>query len=53
MRPRQRWRLEGGHRALAFGRALPTRPLWLADDRSVPLDPEATDAETCPVLRIG
>jgi hypothetical protein len=38
---------------LEVGRPLPTLPLWLADDRAVPLDLEGTYEETCRVLRIS
>lgn len=38
--------------ALAIGQPLPTLPLWLADDRAVPLELEASYEETCRVLRI-
>jgi hypothetical protein len=37
---------------LAIGQPLPTLPLWLADDRSVPLELEASYEETCRILRI-
>ena len=37
---------------LALGTALPTLPLWLASNFSVPLDLESTYEETCQVLRI-
>jgi hypothetical protein len=46
------WRLETWAHALAVGRPLPTLPLWLADDLSVPLELEATYEETCRILRI-
>jgi hypothetical protein len=39
--------------ALALGKALPTLPLWIATDFSVPLDLEASYHETCADLRIS
>jgi hypothetical protein len=45
-------RLETWANALAIGQPLPTLPLWLADNLSVPLELEATYEETCRVLRI-
>jgi Protein of unknown function (DUF4058) len=53
LRPRKRWLLEGWHRPLVVGQPLPTLPLWLADDLSVPLDLEASYEETCRVLQIA
>ncbi|WP_439624204.1 DUF4058 family protein [Gemmata sp.] len=38
--------------ALELGRALPTLPLWLAEDYAVPLDLEATYEQTCRALGI-
>jgi hypothetical protein len=38
--------------ALAVGQALPTLPLWLADNLAVPLELEASYEETCRILRI-
>lgn len=38
--------------SLTIGQALPTLPLWVADDFSVPLDLELTYEETCRELRI-
>src|SRR5262249_33879018 len=37
---------------LALGQSLPTLPLWIASDFSVPLDLEASYAMTCADLRI-
>jgi hypothetical protein len=37
---------------LALGQPLPTIPLWLAGDLSVPLELEASYEETCRILRI-
>jgi hypothetical protein len=36
-----------------LGQSLPTLPLWLADDLSVPLELEASYEETCWILRIA
>jgi hypothetical protein len=54
-----RWRrgtgsgcLETWAHALAVGQALPTLPLWLADNLAVPLELEASYEETCRILRI-
>jgi hypothetical protein len=44
--------LETWAHALALGQALPTIPLWLADDLAVPLELEESYEETCRVLRI-
>jgi hypothetical protein len=38
--------------SLALGKPLPTLPPWLADNLAVPLELEATYAETCRILRI-
>ena len=38
--------------ALALGQPLPTLPLWIAADFSVPLDLEASYHATCTDLRI-
>jgi hypothetical protein len=46
------WLLETWAHALALGQPLPTLPLWLADNFSVPLELEACYEETCRVLRI-
>ena len=43
---------EAWHRALAVGQALPSLPIWLADNLAVTLDLEASYEETCRVLRI-
>jgi hypothetical protein len=45
-------RLETWAHALPLGQPLPTLPLWLADDLAVPLELEASDEETCRILRI-
>lgn len=46
------WLLETWFHTLVLGQPLPTLPLWLADNLSVPLELEACYAETCRVLRI-
>jgi hypothetical protein len=46
------WRLETWAHALAVGQALPTLPLWLADNLAVPLELEASYEEACRILRI-
>ncbi len=45
-------RLEAWPAPLALGRPLPTLPLWIASDFSVPLDLEASHQATCADLRI-
>ena len=54
-----RWRpvgtrtvLEAWSRPLVVGQALPTLPLWLAEDLAVPLDLEASYEQTCRDLQI-
>jgi hypothetical protein len=47
-----RWRLDDWPMPLVIGQALPTMPLWLANEGAVPLDLEKTYEETCQVLRI-
>jgi hypothetical protein len=49
---RLRSRLQTWAYPLVVGQLLPTLPLWLADDLSVPLDLEASYEETCRTLRI-
>lgn len=46
-------RLETWAHPFVVGQALPTLPLWLADDLAVPLELEASYEETCRILRIG
>jgi hypothetical protein len=46
------WLLEAWLNPLAVGQALPTLPLWLADNLAVPLELEASYEETCRILRI-
>jgi hypothetical protein len=38
---------------VSIGQPLPTVPLWLSADRSVPLGLEASYEDTCRLLRIG
>jgi Protein of unknown function (DUF4058) len=47
------WQLETWLNPLHVGQPLPTSPLWLADNFSMPLDLEGTYEETCQVLRIS
>ena len=51
-RPGDTWYLEAWAHVLALGQALPTLPLWLADNLAVPLELEACYEETCRALRI-
>ena len=46
------WLTEIWLQALSIGQPLPTLPLWLADDLSVPLDLESSYEETCRNLRL-
>ena len=46
------WLVETWVQALAIGDALPTLPLWLADDFAIPLELEGPYEETCRILRI-
>lgn len=46
------WLLEIWVQPLALGQALPTLPLWIADDIALPLDLEESYEETCRILRI-
>jgi hypothetical protein len=48
----EHWLLEAWAHALALGQALPTLPLWLADDLAVPLELEESYEQTCRVLQI-
>jgi hypothetical protein len=45
--------LETWSHALKIGQLLPTLPLWLAENFSVPLELEASYEDTCRVLRIA
>lgn len=46
------WQLETWLHPLRIAGPLPSLPLWLADNYSIPLDLEASYEETCEVLRI-
>jgi hypothetical protein len=46
------WHLDLWQETLTLGASLPTLPLWLASNLSVPLELKATYEETCQVLRI-
>lgn len=46
------WFLEGWFQPLQLGQALPTMPLWLADDLAIPLELEGSYEEACRALRI-
>ncbi len=50
---RGRWRVDEWEHELAVGAPLPTLPLWLTDQLSVPLELEASYEETCRGLRIA
>ncbi len=52
-KPRDPWRLETWLHPFQIGQPLPTLPLWLADNFSVPLELEESYEETCKVLRIS
>lgn len=47
------WRLETWTHSLALGQALPTTPLWLADDLAVPLELEESYEQACRILGIS
>jgi hypothetical protein len=51
-KPAHRTRLQTWPYPLVVGQPLPTPPLWLSADRSVPLDLEASYEDTCRLLRI-
>lgn len=46
------WQLEAWMHSLTLGQALPTLPLWLADNLAVQLELEECYEETCRALRI-
>ncbi len=46
------WLLETWPHELHLGRPLPTAPLWLADDRAVPLDLDESYEQSCGILNI-
>ncbi len=47
------WVVETWAKPFLVGDPLPTLPLWLAEDRAVPLELESSYEETCRVLRIS
>jgi hypothetical protein len=53
VRRRKRTRFEMWPHALTLGEPLPTPPLWLTEDFSVPLELEASYEKACRLLRIG
>ena len=52
-KPGDPWQLETWLQPLRLSQPLPTLPLWLAADFSIPLDLEESYEETCKVLRIS
>jgi len=52
-KPRDPWQLETWLQLLQAGQPLPTLPLWLAENLSIPLDLEESYEATCKVLRIS
>jgi hypothetical protein len=46
------WHLETWAHALTLGGALPTLPVWLAENLAIPLELEPSYEETCRILRI-
>ncbi len=46
------WNLDAWFHPLTLGAALPTLPLWLADDYAIPLNLESSYEETCRILRL-
>ncbi|HZZ77259.1 MAG TPA: DUF4058 family protein [Gemmataceae bacterium] len=51
-KPGAAWQLETWLKPMDVGKPLPTLPLWLAENLSVPLDLEISYEETCKFLRI-
>ncbi|HEV3345075.1 MAG TPA: DUF4058 family protein [Pirellulales bacterium] len=47
------WQLEAWTKTLSLQEALPTMPLWLADDLAIPLELEKSYQESCSVLGIA
>ena len=47
------WLFESWTHPLVLGQPLPTLPLWLADNFTVPLELEASYEETCRIFRLG
>jgi hypothetical protein len=52
-KPGASWQLETWLQVLQVGQPLPTVPLWLTDNFSVPLNLEESYEETCKALRIA
>lgn len=52
-KPGAGWQLESWLQALQVGQPLPTLPLWLADNFSVPLELEESYESACAALRIS
>lgn len=50
---RHRHRVESWEHVLEVGSVLPTLPLWISDNRYVPLELERSYTETCKGLRIA
>jgi len=46
------WLVETWMQPLSIGQPLPTLPLWLADDLSIPVDLESSYEQTCRILRL-
>jgi hypothetical protein len=44
--------MEIWYEPIAVGEALPTMPLWLAEDLAVPVELEASYNDTCEILRV-
>ncbi len=53
LKPGEPWQLQTWLHPLQLGQSLPTLPLWLAANYSVPLELEETYEETCKALRIS
>jgi len=46
------WQMESWLQPLSIGKPLPTMPLWIADDRAVPLELEESYEQSCNILNI-
>lgn len=53
IKPGAEWQFESWLSTLQVGEPLPTLPLWLAENFSVPLELEKTYEDTCKALRIA
>jgi hypothetical protein len=51
-KPQEQWLLQTWAFPLTIGQPLPTVPLWVADDLSVPLELEQTYEESCALLGV-